>query len=120
MQLRDITFHTHSVQICIHHYKTRRSQQLVQVVIGSRGNKFCPVKALIKNLKLRCSQSGPLFLLANGLVETSSIFDRNFKEVLAFLGLSSKFYKGHSFRIGSCSDTIRKGLSEETVMCLGR
>lgn len=120
VQLNNIILHKHSVHIYILHHKTRRSQQPAQVVIGNRETKFCPVKALMKYLRLRGSQTGPLFLLSNGLPVTSSIFNRALKEVLAFVGLSPQFHKGHSFRIGACSEAIKQGLSEETVMTLGR
>ena len=67
----------------------------------------------------RGSLSGPLFLLSNGKPVTSCIFATYFRNVLEWVGLSPRFYKGHSFYIGACSEAIMQGMSQESVMALG-
>ena len=119
IQFQDVTFKGQTVQISQRHYKTRRSQKPLFITI-SRKPKHCPVKALKCYLKLRGSESGPLFLLSNGKPVTSCMFATRFKAVLRWVGLSTRFYKGHSFRIGACSEAILQGVPQDSVMALGR
>ena len=119
IQLGDVSCKSHSLQICQRYYKTRRSQRSLSISI-TRKPKHCPVKALKRYLDLRGSLSGPLFLLSNGKPVTSCIFATYFRNVLDWVGLSPRFYKAHSFRIGACSEAILQGMPQESVMALGR
>ena len=119
IQFQDVTCKCQTVQICQRHYKTRRSQRPLFVII-SRKPKHCPVKDLKRYLKLRGSESRPLFLLYNGKSVTPCMFTTHFKAMLRRVCLSNRFYKEHSFRIGDCSEAILQGVPQDSVMTLCR
>lgn len=119
IQLQDVTCRSRSLQVCQKYYKSRRSQRPMSINI-TRKSKHCPVKALKSYIELRGSRAGPLFMLSNGKPITSCIFATYFKRVLEWVGLSPRFYKAHSFRIGTCTEAIMQGIPQESVMTLGR
>ena len=108
-QYSDVFKENHTLKIILRYYKTRRSHRPTHVSIFKENSKFCPVRALNRYLRVRGQHSGPLFLLADGKPITSRVFNRYFRQVLNWLGLSPRYYKPHSFRIGSCTEAIMRG-----------
>ena len=116
----DVFKENHTLKIILRYYKTRRSHRPTHVSISKENSKFCPMRALNRYLRVRGQHSGPLFLLADGKPITSRVFNRYFRQVLNWLGLSPRYDKPHSFRIGSCTEAIMRGVPQETVMMMGR
>lgn len=79
-----------------------------------------PVLALESYLTLRGPQTGPLFVLANGLPVSRSLFDFYLKRSLDFCGFDSSRYKSHSLRIGRASDYAQRGYSDAFIRSVGR
>jgi hypothetical protein len=65
-----------------------------------KSNVICPVSALLNYLKLAGHSSGPLFQFQEGIPITAYYFNQHLKLLLQAVGLSSDYYKGHSFMIG--------------------
>ena len=87
----------------------------------SHGNTIIsPVHALVTYLKIRGSQSGPLFLLASGVPVPRVIFDRYLKHCLIFCGFDPSRFKSHSFRIGKATELAQKGHSDAFIRLMGR
>lgn len=87
---------------------------------ASKGGKICPVHHMVKYLALRGKKSGPLFCLSNGSPCTRSHFSKLLQQCLQKTNLSTKFIKGHSFRIGGATTAAALGTSEEYIQRLGR
>ena len=64
---------------------------------------FCPVEFLVRWCRIRGSNSGPLFCLADGSAVKTEVFTRQLKGALAFCDLDCSSYKSHSFRTGAAS-----------------
>lgn len=85
-----------------------------------RHKQFCPVRACHIFLKVRGSNSGPLFQFASGKPYTRRAFDTKLRQCLNFCGFSTSVYKGHSFRIGAATDAAERGCSDAQIRTLGR
>ena len=83
--------------------------------IGSTGNQLCPVSAIYHMHRHHIQQTGPFFVFHNGTFLT--------RTRLAML-LTNCFHdtriNTHSFRIGGASTMASAGLSDSTIMSLGR
>lgn len=84
------------------------------------GSKYCPVRAVSKYIKLRPDKHGPFFIHRGGSVFLRREFDQVLKDALSCCGLSCKFYKGHSFRIGAATEAAASGCSDAQIRNLGR
>ncbi|XP_060085243.1 uncharacterized protein LOC132564614 [Ylistrum balloti] len=81
---------------------------------------FSAVTALNTYLTYRGKGEGPVFLLLNQKPVPRACFDRMLKSCLAFAGLDSSVYKGHSFRIGAASYWSQRGTSDSQLRSCGR
>ena len=81
---------------------------------------FCPVEFLVRWCRMRGSNSGPLFCLADGSAVKTEVFTRQLKGALAFCDLDCSSYKSHSFRIGAASLAAENGMSDAQIRGLGR
>ena len=85
-----------------------------------KGDRNCPVKALENYLKVRGLLPGPLFCNPAGEPVPRFSFSSQLYTCLNYLGLSTKSYKGHSFRIGAATAYASKGFSDSQIRTLGR
>lgn len=81
---------------------------------------ICPVTAMHDYLKFRTSLQGNLFCHANGLPLTRYQFGAILSKSITHIGLQSRYYKSHSFRIGRATSLAMKGVSSEQIKKLGR
>ena len=63
---------------------------------------------------------GPLYIHADGRQVNRDCFTSMLNKTTKFLGLSSTFYKSHSFRIGAASHGARNGMSDAQIRHMGR
>ena len=117
----DITLASQSLTVRIRISKTNQCGRPVFLNIPSNSSKLiCPVFAMQKYLSLRGSFSGNLFCHANRLSLTRYQFGAILSKALSQIGLSSKFYKSHSFRIGRATSLAISGVPSDQIKKLGR
>ena len=108
------------ISFCHFKHNTSNTPHTIPVEICSDNPSICAVNCLKQFLVKRGSASGPLFLSRNGSLLLRSRFDKITKLSLAFCGLDSSRYKGHSFRIGGASEAARKGYTDSQIRFMGR
>ena len=105
------------------HLKKSKTQQFgpgVDIVLGATGVPLCPVKAIVKYIAERGSQTGPFFLNPNKTAVTKSQFISRFRSILQLIGLPQFDYAGHSFRIGAATTAASLGIEDSMIQTLGR
>ena len=70
---------------------------------------------LLRWCRVRGSNSGPLFYLADGSAVKLEVFTHQLKGALAFCDLDCSRYKSHSFRIGAASLAAENGMSDAQI-----
>ena len=124
LQLSDICFHKTDnstvLLVTIRHFKHNKSLRPVTLELKKQSSLSCPVKLMKAFLKLRDKNQGVLFIFRDGNPITTSFFMKTFKKALKLAGLSEKFYKGHSFRIGGATTAAAKGYSDAQIQTMGR
>ena len=89
-------------------------------IVVSRHPPSCPVELLSKNLALRGTGPGPIFITVDGLPVSRSKFSQHLSRAIQLFGLAPSRYKGHSFRIGAASQAAERGRSDAQIRALGR
>ena len=100
--------------------KTSQFGASVHIPISQVNGPACPVGAVIKFLNLRVSSSRIFFCHLNGKPLTRYQFGAVLTKCINHLGLPSKGYRTHSFRIGAASWLAKKGVSDESIKRMGR
>ena len=108
------------VVISIKQSKTDPLRKGVQITLGATQDDVCPIKAIMPYLAIRGSQPGPLFLTKDNHFLTQSAFRTNLLSILQEVGLDTKSYNTHSFRIGAATSAESAGLTESQIKSLGR
>jgi len=111
-----------SLTLVLRHFKNIRNN--FPVTISLEANKqdklLCPVLALQHYLDVNKTGQGPLFQFPGGSPVTHAFVSKNLSKILDFIGLDTRTYKGHSFRIGAATHAAKLGLSESYIKQLGR
>ncbi|XP_073439765.1 uncharacterized protein [Dendrobates tinctorius] len=90
------------------------------VLFEVKGSPLCPVGCL-RNFLSRAGKENELLLVHdNGFFLSRFQFVSVFRRCLEKGGISSKYFSGHSFRIGAATEAARRGLGAETVKRIGR
>lgn len=87
---------------------------------SSPDRSLCPVASLQLYLFLAPSGPGPLFRHQDGTPLTLSQFRTVFHRAVGCMGLDSRDYGLHSFRIGAATAADQLGLPQEIIQRLGR
>lgn len=61
-----------------------------------------------------------LFVTQTGCPLTRSVFINHLKQIINHIGLDSRFYTGHSFRIGAASSSAKARIEGHLIQTLGR
>lgn len=125
LQRDDVSFlHSQGImgaQLILRDYKHNKEKTpLIIFLTGCPGSNMCPVDALAKYLSVFKHNSGPLFQFMDGKPVPGSFITAQLHKIIEFLGLNSKYYKGHSFRIGAATHAANLGFSENYIQKLGR
>ena len=119
--LSDINLASQSLTVRIRISKTNQSGRPVMITIPSESDRsICPVLAMQRYLSLRGSFTGNLFCHENRLPLTRYQFGAILSKAISHIGLSSKFFKSHSFRIGQATSLAISGVPSDQIMKLGR
>jgi hypothetical protein len=121
VQVTDVSVQE-EVAIQLNHFRNKRSLANKPVVVRCQrqSESPCPVTLVKDFLRQRGTHPGPLFADPAGNPILRAELDRNLKIILSFAGLDSTHFKGHSFRIGACTEAANKGLSDSQIRSLGR
>ena len=109
------------IQVRIKQSKTDPFRQGVDIYLGRTGKGIiCPIQAIVPYLMKRGAQPGPLFILSDGSYLTRLRFASSITSVLQRVGINSKQYNTHSFRIGAATTAKEAGISDVEIKMLGR
>lgn len=124
---RDVSFcrsETGEVGMCIYlkRCKTDPTGKGMSIYIGCTGARICAVCAMQRYLTLSTAHSRehPLFRWDDGRYLTRAAFVKRTKEFIKSIGLDSRVYSGHSYRIGAATSGSEAGLSPLELKLLGR
>ena len=92
----------------------------ITVYLGRTGDVLCPVSVLLAYLAIRPPTPGPLFLLKSGDPLSRTILVAAVRQALVLKKVDVSLFNGHSFRIGAATVASQAGLSDSTIMQLGR
>lgn len=120
IHISDIRFTSKMASIQLNHYKTKKSNQPLLIKLHRTNSSSNPIRLLRKYLKLRGQKPGPIFMSHKNKNITHSMFNSYLKKVLNFLNMPTKLYKGHSFRIGACTQASISKVPDATIKALGR
>ncbi len=108
------------LQVHLKRSKTVQDGSGVTVYIGATHNELCPVGAVLAYLVTRGSTPGPLFQFRSGKPLTRRNFTEQVRLALTAMGVNSRQFAGHSFRIGAATTAAECGLEDSTIKALGR
>ena len=126
IQRSDVLFETtdgklKQVQLVLRNFKTIKCGQPQVITIQASANRSsCPVHALFNYLKHYQHSCGPLFQFLDGCPVSYTFVAQNLNQIIKFIGLDPKHYKGHSFRIGAATHASKMEFSENAVQNMGR
>ena len=121
LMFEDISITSNKMIVRLRMSKTNQYGRPVFINIPSDLNmSICPVFAMQRYLSLRGSISGNLFCHANMLPLTRYQFGAILSKAISHIGLSSKVYRSHSFRIGRATSLAISGVPSDQIMKLGR
>ena len=118
----DVSFiKNQGVQIILRHFKNMKNNQPITISLTpSKDSSICPVHALQVYISNFGHTNGPLFSFQSGTPVPHSFVITQLKSAIEFCGLNTKFYKGHSFRIGAATEAAKMDFSENYIQQLGR
>ena len=120
IQLADVTISHSHIVLVLCHFKHNTSGRPVTLLISQTHNKYCPVQALSRFLKVRGSFNGPLFAFANASPVSRNYCCQYLRKALQWVGLDPSKYKAHSFRIGAATTAADMEMSETQILSMGR
>ena len=123
LQLRDVSIQGELITVSFRHFKHsgRQGPQCLHINGDSlMGTSICPVTLLTEFIRARGPLPAPFFAYPDGTLMLRREFDVLLKRVLTFCGLSSKLYKGHSFRVGAATESALRGKSDAYIRAAGR
>ena len=116
--LSNIEFHSFGFTICFH---THVPGQTCKFVIKRQTkSELCPVVQLLRYIAVRGKKRGYVFQHPIGTPIARSHVIAVLNAALVFSDLSPSVYKGHSFRIGSCTWHMQQGFSDTQLRSMGR
>ena len=90
------------------------------ICLPSTGTSPCPVQAYCAYDSIRPNYPGIYFRHSSGKPVTRYQFVSVLKKCLDRIGVDSKYYKSHSFRIGAATSCSLVGISDEEIAKCGR
>lgn len=109
-----------TIKIVLHHSKTDQAGRGAAIQLKSTHKIVCPVSCIRLYLQLRPKCRGSLFCHISGSPVTRYQVVSVFNMLLEKLGLDTKLYKTHSFRIGAASNAWASGASQQSIAIEGR
>lgn len=122
---KDLTFmytnaNVSSAVINVRNYKHSQGQATAVPLALQSDKQLCPVRALVRYLRLCPTQTGPLFQFRNGDPVTTAFFRSNLRTCVVASDLNPQFYTSHSFRIGGATHAHSHKMPASQLQRLGR
>lgn len=109
-----------AMNVTIVNFKHNSSGRPVSILVKSSQSQPCPVAHMVKYLRLRGGQLGPLFVFEGSVPVTRSYFSQKLSQCVRLAGFDPCKFKGHSFRIGAATFAASKGIPEAKIQTMGR
>ena len=121
IQVQDVRITSaNSVQILLKHSKTDQMGKGVIINLFSTSRDICPVKSLKSYIGVRPCVPGSFFCHAGGAPVTRYQVSSVFSMLITKLGLQTRDYKTHSFRIGAATEAWFQGKDIDQIAEAGR
>ena len=123
LQRQDISLNGDLISVSFRHFKhsAKHGPQSLQIAGGLiPASPISPASCIRDFLDVRGAVQGPLFAYLDGSPMLRREFDLFLKNLIEFCGLSSKVFKGHSFRIGAATSAALRGKSDAQIRAAGR
>ena len=120
LDINDIKVTTETVSLHLRQSKTDQLKRGVVVLLNAIGGTTCPVSSMLAYLQIRPKLPGPAFCHYDGLPLSRTQFAAVLKNITTILGLHSKHYTTHSFRIGAATAASAVGISDDDIKTSGR
>ena len=124
LSLGDISIDSHDnptiMAVRIKSSKTDQFCKGVSLYLGRGQGQLCPIAAILQYLAIRPNNPGPMFIFQNDKPLVKQSFITHVQQALAKEGLDTRYYKGHSFRIGAAMTAAAAGLNDSLIKTLGR
>lgn len=115
IQVGDVRLSTsNSVIITLRHSKTDQEGKGATISLVP-ARPICPIQHLNKYATLRPNSPGAFFIHLSGYPVTRYQAESVFNKAIRMLGLDTKMYKTHSFRIGAASNAWASGMSQMDI-----
>jgi len=109
-----------SCSIQFNQYKHSQGQVAIIPIKRMSEKRVCPIRSLMKYLKVCRIRQGPLFQHLSGHPVTTSFFRSTLHSCVVFCHLDPTRYKTHSFRIGGATHAHLSNMSPVQIQQLGR
>ena len=120
LQVSQLELTSHDFTVVFYSYKHYHGPPVTLAISAHPNSAFCPVMTMRSYLTLRGKSQGPLFIFPGGAPVTKSFFNSQLRKSLAWAGLPTLSYKGHSFSIGAATTAAMQGVSDEEIQRMGR
>ena len=117
--LKDSADSIMGIKLSMQNYKHNDTSRSTNIIVY-KDKPVCAVILLLDYLNARGRNAGPLICWPNNTAITRSYFTQCLSQALSFLGLDTKLYKSHSFRIGAASWAATKGMSDAQIHMFGQ
>ena len=121
--LGDVTTSDGVITIFFRHFKhsAKKGPQILRVARSLvDGTGICPLHIVQQFMLARGTCPSTFFSYPDGTPIVRHEFDIALRSLLAFTGLSSSHFKGHSFRIGAATAAALRGDSDAQIRAAGR
>ena len=106
------------IEVHIKASKTDPYRRGVKIYLGKASGELCPVAAVLGYMICRGDRLGPFFTFSDGRYLTRERFVEAVQKALARAGYTSRYYAGHSFRIGAATTAAREGIQDSLIYSL--
>ncbi|XP_077207291.1 integrase/recombinase xerD homolog [Paroedura picta] len=119
--INDVEVYREHLVITLRHSKTDQRGRGSRITLHrSHHREICPVRNMQAYLSVRPLGQGGLFVHQDGTSFSRYQFGAVLKRCLRGMGVCTRFYSAHSFRIGAATQAHRQGASPRQIMRLGR
>ena len=108
-----------TLQVTMHSFKHSGGSPSTLQIFPQPG-RSCPIAFITKYLQIRGPSPGPLYIFPNGRPVSRFFFIQQLQAALVWCNLDTRYYKGHSFRIGAATTAAELGLSDSQIASMGR
>ena len=120
ISINDIAIEKESLIITLRYSKTNQLGDHERIGIKRSQDQICPIRFLIRYLRMRPKFGGPLFCHFDGSPVTRYQFTSVLKKALSNAGFNYTRFSSHSFRIGAATTAALNGIPADQIQKAGR